>query len=167
MTRHTQIVLYHLLPVIFWVLAIGGSLIPFAFHIPRYAFGYIPLALVLGCVLILGTVQRHTNSVSACFHAALLIGIASYWLPTILFLILPAWVYLIRINVFSPQSIMATLIGLGTIAIWAAVFILLGWIANPWAEFFAPKNAWGWIPTGAILLAWLASTIVRQNLRVR
>lgn len=167
MTRRERVILYHLLPAIFWALAIGGSLIPFAFDIPRYAWGYIPIALVLFCIMKLGGIQRHTSSVNTCFQVALLIGIASYWLPTVVFLILPVWVYLIYINVFSIQSITATLIGLATVAIWAAVFIRLGWIANPWAEFFAPKNAWGWIPTGAILLAWLGSTIVRRNLRVR
>jgi hypothetical protein len=167
MTRRTQAILSHLLPAIFWTLAIGGSLIPFVFDIPRYAWGYIPIAIVLFCIVKLGGIQRHTSSVNVCFEVALLIGIASYWLPTVLFLILPAWAYLIYINVFSVQSITATLIGLATVAVWAFVFISMGWIANPWAEFFAPKNAWGWIPTGAILLAWLASTIVRRNLRVR
>jgi hypothetical protein len=53
------------------------------------------------------------------------------------------------------------------VAVWAAVFIWLGWIDNPWAHFFAKENAWGWIPAGAILIAWLATTIARQTLRER
>ena len=76
-------------------------------------------------------------------------------------------IYLIYQNLFSFRAFIATLIGYAVVAIWAAIFIVLGWIANPWAHFFATENAWGWIPTGAILLAWLASTIARQTLRVR
>jgi len=159
--------LYHLLPVIFWILAVGGSLIPFAFGIPRYAFGYIPIVFVLLSIVILGRIERHSNSIEECFQVAVLIGIASYWLPTVVFLIIPIWGYLVYYNVFSLQSVTATISGLGLVAVWAAVCVYLGWIDNPWAEFFASKNAWGWIPTGAVLLAWLASTIVRQTLRVR
>ena len=98
---------------------------------------------------------------------ALLLGIASYWIPTVVFLTIPVWAYLIYRNIFSGRSLLATLLGYVTVAIWATVFILLGWIANPWANFFALENALGWIPLGAILIAWLASTIVRQNLRER
>lgn len=98
---------------------------------------------------------------------AILLGVASYWLPTVLFLTVAFWVYLIYKNLFSFRSLVATLIGFALVAIWAAIFVYVGWIANPWADFFAIENAWGWIPTGAILLAWLASTIARQILRVR
>ena len=98
---------------------------------------------------------------------ALLLGIASYWIPTVVFLTIPVWAYLIYRNLFSGRSLLATFLGYAMVAIWAAVFIFFGWIANPWAHFFALENALGWIPLGAILIAWLASTIVRQNLRVR
>ena len=93
--------------------------------------------------------------------------VASYWLPTVLFLTPVFLAYLIYKNLFSFRSFLAAVIGFATVAVWAAVFIVMGWIANPWADFFAKENAWGWIPTGAILLAWLASTIARQILRVR
>ena len=98
---------------------------------------------------------------------AIVLGIASYWLPTVLFLTLVFWGYLIYRNLFSMRSFLATLTGYAAVAIWAAVFIVMGWISNPWAAFFAKENALGWIPLGAILLAWLFSTIARQILRVR
>lgn len=149
------------------MLAIGGSLIPFAFDISGYAWGYIPIALVLCCILILKRIERHNKAPEECFQVALLIGIASYWLPTVVFLIIPIWAYLIYFNHFNLQSLLATIIGLAVIAIWAAIFIHFRWIDNPWADFFSSKNAWGWIPTGAILTAWLASTIAHKILRVR
>ena len=176
MRRHTQIVLYNLLPVVFWLLAIGGSLVPLILHftphtsslVPlSYLWGYLTAALALISIWIIGRIKRHTSSVEQCFQVALLLGIASYWLPTVLFLILPIWAYLIYQNLFSFRSFLATLIGLAVVAIWAALFIWFGWIANPWMDIFAKENAWGWIPTGAALIAWLSSTIAQQILRVR
>ena len=167
--------LYHLLPVVFWLLAIGGSLVPVVLSLSTtnyqlssfYYWGYLVAAIVLLCILIVDRIKRHTNSVEECLQVAILLGVASYWLPTVLFVIVPIWTYLIYQNLFSFRSFIATLIGLIVVAIWAAVFIYLGWIANPWEAFFAKENAWGWIPTGAALIAWLASTIARQILRVR
>ncbi len=175
MKRHTQVILYHLLPAIFWLLAIAGSVATY-FLLPSlkggdggrlFLFGYLVTALVLTVIVIIGRIQRHTNSIEECFQMALLFGIASYWLPTVLFLTIPVWAYLIYKNLFSARAFFATLIGYALIAIWAAVLVLLGWIANPWNHFFATENAFGWIPLGAILLAWLASTIAQQILRVR
>lgn len=173
MRRQTQVILYHLLPAVFWLLAIGGSLVPALPSLNtklstlNYYFGYLVTAFVLIVIVIIGRLKRHTSSIEECFQMALLLGIASYWLPTVLFLTLAFWIYLIYQNLFSFRAFIATLIGYAVVAIWAAIFIVLGWIANPWAHFFATENAWGWIPTGAILLAWLASTIARQTLRVR
>ena len=175
MKRHTQVILYHLLPAIFWLLAIAGSVATY-FLLPSlkggdggrlFLFGYLVTALVLTVIVIIGRIQRHTNSIEECFQMALLFGIASYWLPTVLFLTIPVWAYLIYKNLFSARAFFAPLIGYALIAIWAAVLVLLGWIANPWNHFFATENAFGWIPLGAILLAWLASTIAQQILRVR
>ena len=175
MRRATQNMLYHLLPVIFWLLAVVGTLVPIILHIthntlhitPNYYWGYLVTALVLFCILIIGRIKRHTSSIEQCFQMAILLGIASYWLPTVLFLTVAFWAYLIYQNLFSFRSFVATLLGFALVAIWATIFVLVGWIVNPWFDFLAIENAWGWIPTGAILIAWLASTIARQILRVR
>ena len=169
MRRQTQVILYHLLPAIFWLLAVVGTTLPLLWiSVPEnYLWGFLVVSLVLSCILILGHILRQTSTVEQCFQVAVLLGIASYWLPTVLFLILPMMMFLYYRHLFDRHSFLAVLIGFGLVAIWAAVFILLGWIANPWANFWVKENAWGWIPTGAVLLAWLASTIVRRNLRVR
>ena len=132
-----------------------------------YYSGYWVAAIVLIVILFIGRIKRHASSVEECFGMALLLGVASYWLPTVVFLTIPVWAYLIYQNLFSGRSFLATFLGYAVVAIWAAVFIFFGWIANPWAHFFALENALGWIPLGAVLLAWLGSTIVRQTLRVR
>jgi len=123
--------------------------------------------LVLFCILILGRIKRHESSVEQCFEVAVLLGVASYWLPTVVFVAIPMIGYLYYKHLFDFRSFLAVFIGFFLVAIWAAIFLVFGWIANSWAHFWATENAWGWIPTGAILLAWLASTIARQNLRVR
>ena len=128
---------------------------------------FAPAVLSLLSVIILRRIPRHTSSVEECFQVALLLGIASCWMPTVLFLILPVWGYLIYQNLYSLRSFTATLIGFATVAVWVGVPVFLGVIGNPWADFFATKNLWAWIPTGAVLIAFIASTIARQNLRVR
>jgi len=133
----------------------------------NYYFGYLVAAIVLLVIVLIGHIQRHSSSVEQCFQMALLFGVASYWLPTVVFLTLPVWGYLIYKNLFSWRSILATLIGFSVVAIWATGFVLMGWITNPCAHFFAQENALGWIPLGAILIAWLGSTIARNILRVR
>ena len=170
MKRQTQVILYHLLPVVFWLSAIGGSVLTY-----RHLSGYIVTLLTLCAVHIIHRIPRRGESVEPSFQVAVLLGMASYGLPSLLFLILPIWMYLIYQNIFSLRSVLATLIGLGLVAVWAAVLYCLPFIFHlssfafplPWAEFFASKNALGWIPVGAFLIAYIASTIARRNLRVR
>ena len=174
MKRATQTMLYHLLPVVLGLLAIGGSAIPaiiaFVLHSalsPNYLWGFLVAVIAMFCVFLVLRIERHTSSVEQCFQVAVLLSIASYWLPTVLLLLLPIGGYLIYQNLFNLRSLTAMLLGVALVAVWAAVAVYMGWIANTWAAFFDPKNAWGWIPTGAALIAYITSTIVRQILRVR
>lgn len=164
--------LFHLLPVVFWLLAIGGAFVPvvlsfstFNFQLSTaYYWGFLVAALVMLSIWIIGRIKRHTNSVEECLQVALLLGIASYWLPTVLFFIIPVWAYLIYQNLFSFRSFLSSLIGFAIIAIWAIVMNYLSIIHYPLSIAY---NLWAWIPIGAALIAWLASTIARQILRVR
>ena len=93
--------LYHLLPAVFWLLAIGGSLIPmlpslnFQLSTINYYSGYWVAAIMLIIIVFIGRIKRHSSSVEECFVMALLLGIASYWIPTVVFLTIPVWAYLI------------------------------------------------------------------------
>lgn len=177
MNRRTSQILSRVLPIVFWTLAVAGTVgVPFLlsslnlqFHSfnTNYWWGFAVAALVLSVIVILGRVDRFALAVAETFQIALLLGIASYWLPTVLFLTIPVIIFLIVRNHFNMRSFTAMLVGFMTIAIWAAVFIVLGWIENPWLTFFAIEQVWGWIPTGSILLAWLASLISQRALRVR
>ena len=109
-------------------------------------------------------IPRHTSAVEPAFRTALLLSIAAYWLPTVLFLILPIWGYMIYRNMFSVRILCATLIGIATIAIWIAVLNQLSVISY---HFILLENLWLWSFTGSVLLAYIGSTIVRQTLRVR
>ena len=177
MNRHEATILSRVLPIVFWTVALAGTVgVPFlldSFNLQlstfnsNYWWGFAVAALVLMVIAILHRLDRHVIAISEAFASALLLGVASYWLPTVVFIIVPVIIYLIANNHFQFRSFTAILIGFATVAVWATVAIVLGWIGNPWASFFAPEQAWGWIPLGAVLLAWLVSTIVRQTLRVR
>ena len=167
MKRQTQEILYHLLPVVFWLLAAGGMVLWEMYNVQFTMYNYIPGIVCLISALLLTHIKRHENAVVPSFQVAVLLGIASFWLPTVLFLTIPVIIFLIYYNHFSFRSFTAIIIGFATVAIWATVAIFLGWIPNNWAIFFSSSIAWGWIPLGSILLAWLGSTIVRQTLRVR
>ena len=171
MTYQTRVILRRTLPVVFWLLAVSGVIsVPFIIRWTapaNYWLGFAVAAFVLSCVLILTRIDRHVSSAQENFQTAVLLGIASYWLPTVVFMTIPFWIYVTYKNAFSFRAFLATLIGYALVAVHAAILIWFGWIDFVWAEFFAPERLWGWIPTGAVLVAWLASTIVRQTLRER
>ena len=164
MKRHTQIVLYHVLPVAFWLLAIGGIVIWAMYHLPLAVSHYIPALLAWISVSIIRHIPRHADSVEPCFQVALLLGIAAYWLPSILFLMIPIWGYLIYQNLFNLRAFSASLIGLALVVVWV---ILLNYFSVIPVHFSLANNLSLWIPTGAILIAYLAATTARQTLRVR
>ena len=171
MKQRTQSILYHLLPVVFWLLAIGGTVVPLflpilnsPFSILNYLIGF-PIALVvLFVIFLVSCIKRHTNSVEECFVMGLLFGIAAYWLPTVVILTLPVWGYLIYQNIFSLRAFFSTLIGYATVAIWIFVLYQFSILNSP---FSILNSLPAWIPLGAILLAWLCSTIARQKLSIR
>ena len=165
MKRQTQTLLYHLLPVAFWLLAIGGIVLwEIIYNLQFTIYNYLPALAALLSVTIVRHIPRHTDSIQQCFQVAILLGVASYWLPSLVFLIIPIWIYLIWQNLFNLRSFLATFIGLGLVAVWIVVFNQLQ-ITN--YQLQIAYNWYTWFPIGAILLAWLGTTIVRQTLRVR
>ena len=159
MKPRTQEILYHLLPVAFWLLAIGCSIVFY-----REWQGYLVALLTQISVLVIAHIKRYASSVEECFRVALLLGIASIWLPSVLFLILPMWAYLIYQNLFSFRSFLATLLGLATVALWIAIGSFFSLFTY---HFSLAHNVRIWIPVGAMLVTYIVSTIVRQTLRVR
>ena len=167
----TRILLRRLLPVVFWLLAVGGSIgAPFFFanlNNANYWWGYAVTAFVLLAMVVAKHIDRHQPCVSQMFQITAILGIASYWLPTVLFLIVPFYIYAIWKATFSFKAFLAILIAGVMDAFYAAIFIYLGWINNTWEHFFEPGYVWGWISVGAVLTAWLATTISRSLLRER
>ena len=164
MKRQTQEILYHLLPVVFWLLAAGGMVLWEMYNVQFTMYNYIPGIVCLISALLLTHIKRHENAVVPSFQVAVLLGIAAYWLPSVLILILPVWIYLVYRHLLDLRAFTAMLIGLALVAIWMAIgnqFSIFNF------QFSITNNLFVWIPTGIILLAWLGSTIVRQTLRVR
>ena len=177
MKRRESQILSRVLPIVFWTLAVAGSCaFPFilstfelqpANFSTNYWWGFVVTGVVLSIIVILQRLDRFEIAISKSFAIAFLLGLASYWLPTALFLAVPVIIFLVARNHFNMRSFTAMMLGYATIAVWATVFIFLGWINNSWTLFFAPEMLWGWVPLGSVLLAWVASTIARQILRVR
>ena len=169
MKRSTQNILYHTLPIVFWLLAGLICALPWFFQLSTLNYqlsiiDYLPALLALISVMIVHHIPRHGDAIEPCFRIALLLGIAAYWLPSVVFLVLPIWVYLIYRNLFNLRAFTATLIGLATVAVWMMVCHYLSLFTF---QFSITKNLWYWLPTGSLLFAYIASTISRQNLRVR
>ena len=137
----------------------------FDFELPTgYLWGYLVAAVVLAVLLIITHIERHASSVEECFIISVMLGIASYWLPTVVFLTVPVYGYLVYRNVFSVRAFLASFIGLGLVAVWMAVLSRLEILDYP---FQIAHNPYAWIPTGSLLFAYIASTIARRILRVR
>ena len=179
MTRHTQTILYHTLPIAFWLLAglvcalpWGLTFVNSALCPPSLLSYLLPSVVVLTGLWILTSIKRHGSAVEPCFWIGILLGIASYWLPTVLFLVVPAWIYLYYRRLMNVHAFSAIFVGLIFVAIWAAVLIYNPWMTsgllkNTWADFFAWDTLWAWLPIGAVLFAFIASSIARTNLRIR
>jgi len=166
MKRYTQNMLYHLLPIVFWLLATGGIVVwgILQSFTPSLLWDLVPALLALIAVIIIRRIPRHTECIEQCFHVTVMVSIAAYWLPSVIFLMIPIWGYLIYQNLFNARAFSASLIGFALVAVWAVVLDYLSLLT---CHFDLAYNVWAWVPTGAILLAWLASTIARQSLRVR
>jgi len=174
LTRQTQTILYYLLPVAFWLLAIGGALLP-VFLLPSFRGGvgegllnyFLPSVPVLLAALRLTHIHRHASAVEPAFQVAVLLGIASYWLPTVLLLLFPAWIYLAYRHLMETRAFLSSLLGVALVAIWVAVFVYLGLIEMPSLDGMTGVGYWAWLPSGAFLIAFIASSIARYNLRER
>ena len=156
--------LYHLLPVVFWLLAIGGIVIWGIINYQLSIINYIPATLALISAFIIRHIPPHTDPIAQCFQVALLLGVASYWLPSVLFLMIPIWGYLIYRRLFSLRALSASLIAIACVAVW---MVVLSFFQLSTFNFQLLTNLFAWIPIGSVLLAYIASTIARQNLRVR
>ncbi len=171
MTRQVQTILYHTLPIVFWLLAVVGCVSAWFFApFPEETDGlrfFLPGVLVLIALVVIGRLERHTSSVEPCFRMGLLVGLAAYWMPSVVLVVLPLWGVLLFRNLFSFRSFLATLFGLAFVAIWVAVFCYIGIIETPSLEGRDGVGFLPWIPTGAFAIAYIGSTIVRQTLRVR
>ena len=175
MTYQTRTILRRTLPVVFWLLAVGGAIaLPFLLSTinvqlstSNYYWGFLVAAVLLLVLYVLSHIDRHESAAQENFQVAVLLGIASYWLPTIIFATIPVWIFCMIRFAFNFRAFLATLLGYLTVAIHAALLVQLKWIDNVWADFFSPDFLWAWIPTGAVFLAWLGTTIVRKTLRER
>ena len=165
MTRTTSKILYYSLPVALWLLAAGGIYL-WALLTDHLALPFLlPAALILVVIYSLHHIPRHVVAVEPCFRMALWIGVAAYWLPTVLFLILPVWGYLFYYQLLNERSLLASLLGFVTVAIWVFVLYALSLIPLP-TTFFSEHLA-AWIPVCIVFVTWLLAVLARERFYVR
>lgn len=115
------------------------------------------LLLILNLlIVVIQSIDRHQfrSAAEHMFQITLLLGVASYFLPSIILLIIPVIGYLMYRNIFDSQSLLAILLGILIVALYAAIGCYLGWLEPTWLSFFRGPYLLRWIPiTGAALSA--------------
>lgn len=117
--------------------------------------------ICLLAVLVFQQIDRHKIETTAehAFLMAILIGIASYWLPSLLLVWVPIILLLMYRQCFDGQSLIAILLGSAVVALYAALMVWAGWIAPTWLSFFDGATALRWLSIGAVLLATIINWI--------
>lgn len=117
------------------------------------------IILLLNMVLLVfQNIDRHQfrSAAEHTFLMTLLLSIASYWLPTVLLLLLPILFILILRNTFDSQALFAILIALVVVLIYAGLAYWLGWIEPVWLHGLE----WGYLSRWLPVLAVGSSAIV-------
>lgn len=116
------------------------------------------ITLLMLAVYVYQQIDRHQINSAAehTFLISLLIGLSSYWLPSLLLLIVPVILSLIWRQSFDGQSFLAILLGLALIAIYATIFCWAGWIEPSWIHFFNSES----LPLWYIIVAGIVATII-------
>lgn len=106
-------------------------------------------------------IDRHQVQSAAehTFLIAVLVAIASYWLPSVLFLLIGVILLLSLRQSFDGQSFLAILMGLALVSIYAALLSWLGWITPTWIDFFATNTLYYWMPIAALCLGTIINFI--------
>ncbi len=122
----------------------------------------IVIMAILVVLLIYQTIDKHLfqSAAEQMFLVTLVLGIASYWLPTIVFAIIAVVLMLLYRNTFDFKSIFAILIGIVVVAIYASIACVLGWIEPVWIDgFFDASLSLRWIPVLALTITLVIDVI--------
>ena len=130
--------------------------------------GLIPSTLVGLAISILFSVQKHQDSApEEAFLASLIGGIASWWLPSLLFLLPFQYLFLQYRRAFDGRTFSASLMGLAAVALYAGLAVWQQWLPLSWYPFFRFSDLWTMVPTLLLLTIVLVLTNVQQDRRGR
>lgn len=119
------------------------------------------ITVILLSVAVFQQIDRHrVESVAErVFLISVLLGLVSFLLPSVVLLLVPCALLLAYRQAFNGQSLMAILLGLGLVAIYASLFVWLGWIEPVWLDFFSSSFASRWLSIGALCISYILNTI--------
>lgn len=122
--------------------------------------GQLITATWLSIYLLLMQVDHHTNASAAeeTFLASILIGLMSYFLPTLLFSLVLVYIILARRQSFDGKAFLASLIGMLLVALYAGIAIWFGKIDFVWADFFSTATLTRWFPLALMILSILLNS---------
>ena len=130
--------------------------------------GLIPAVLIALAIRVLFSVEKHQDSApEEAFIASLFGGVASWWLPSLLFLLPFEYLFLLHRRALDGRTFSGSLMALLVVAIYAALAIWQEWIPLSWYPFFRMSDLWTMVPILLILIVIFVVTNVQQNRRVR
>lgn len=131
-------------------------------------WGLIPAALIAIGLNVLFGVEKHQDSAPGeAFSSTIILAIASWWLPSLLFLLPFSYLFLNYRRAFDRRTFSASVMALVVAALYASIAIWQAWIPMSWYPFFRLSDLWTMIPTVLLLVVVIVITNIQSDRRVR
>lgn len=129
-------------------------------------WGLIPAALIGLAISVLFKVEKHQDAApSEAFLSSMLGGIASWWLPSVLFLVPFQYFFLAYRRALDARTVSASVMGFAVVALYAGLAIWQAWIPVSWYPFFRFSDLWTMVPTVLLLAVVFVLTNVQPDRR--
>ncbi|MCQ2345482.1 MAG: hypothetical protein MJZ82_01795 [Paludibacteraceae bacterium] len=125
----------------------------------------LPIALLIGVgYRQLMKVEKHQETApEPAFICGFLIGVASFWLPSILFLMPLVYIVLIHRQSLDLRTLFAGLLGVGIVIFYYYLLVNCGWIKWGHRTFFRLGDLLTMIAPLIVIISILTITILRQR----
>lgn len=131
-------------------------------------WGLVPTVLIGLGIQVLYSVEKHQDSApQEAFLATLFCAVASWWLPSLLFLLPFSYLFLNYRRAFDRRTFSASVMALVVAALYASIAIWQAWIPMSWYPFFRLSDLWTMIPTVLLLVVVIVITNVQSDRRAR
>lgn len=131
-------------------------------------WGLVPTVLIGLGIQVLYSVEKHQDSApQEAFLATLFCAVASWWLPSLLFLLPFSYLFLNYRRAFDRRTFSASVMALVVAALYASIAIWQEWVPMSWYPFFRFNDIWTSIPVLLLLIVVIVLTNVQPDRRGR